>query len=636
MTILRAFWRFLVGVKDALVLAVLVLFFVGLWSALKARAPLSVPGGAALVLDLNGTLVDQARERSPFGSLAGSTATREYRARDLVRAIGNARTDDRIKAIVLQMDTFLGGGQANLTAVGAELDRFRAAGKPVYAYATAYTDDSYQLAAHASEVWANPLGGVFLTGPGGENLYFADALKRLGVTVNVFKVGTYKAAVEPFTRADSSPEARLAEKALVDTLWGNYVAEVRAARPKANIAGFLGSLPARVRANGGDLGKASVEAGLIDKVGSYAALSEVLRAKVGAGEEKRPGAYNQVALKRYVAAIGPGGKSGGDGVGVVYVNGNIVDGDAQAGTAGGDTIARLIEKSMGDNDIKALVVRVDSPGGSVLASERIRQAIASAKARGLPVVGSMGPVAASGGYWVSTADDIIFAEPSTITGSIGVFAIIPSFEGTLKQLHLGVDGVKSTPYSGTPDLLSGLSPDTRALLQASVEDIYRRFVGRVADARHLTPARVDQIAQGRVWAGSTALQLGLVDKIGGLDAAVAEARRRAKLPVDARVIEIEPKSKIGFEWLTRFFETDDPADGSMETDGARDLVGKLAARRAMRLEAGATNAAAMIARPSVQALCASCDAWTRAPARGGGSLLDAAALARVRLGLAAD
>ncbi len=628
MSILRALWRFLVGVKDALVLVVLLIFFIGLWAALSNRAPLSVPSGAALVLNLNGSLVDQARERSPFASLGGGTVTREYQTRDVVRALVNARTDTRIKAIVLQMDTFLGGGQANLPAVGADLDRARAAGTPVYAYATAYTDDSYQLAAHASEIWTNPLGGVFLTGPGGENLYFADALKSLGVTVNVFRVGTYKAAVEPFTRQDSSPEAKAAEQALIDTLWGSYTAEVRAARPRADIAGFLGNLPARVTAAGGDLGQASMSAGLIDKVGSYAALSDALAAKVGKGKEDRPGGYNQIDLNRYLAATKSLLPRGGDAVGVVYVTGNIVDGDAGAGTAGGDTIARLIEDALGDKSLKALVVRVDSGGGSVLASERIRQALALAKARGLPIVASMGPVAASGGYWVSTAADTIFAQPSTITGSIGVFAIIPSFEGTLKRLQIGADGVKSTPYSGSPDLLNGLSPDTRSLLQASVEDIYRRFVALVATARHLTPARVDQIAQGRVWAGTTALQLGLVDRMGGLDAAIAEARRRARLPADSRIVNIEPKARFGFEVLTQLFGRDDGGDQG-DDQGARDLVGKLAARRALRLEAATAGALQVIARPSVQAMCAQCWAWNAAPPPIADTLTRAAILARL-------
>ncbi len=624
MTIVRALWRFLVGVKDALVLVFMLLFFIGLWAVLSARAPLSVPGGAALVLNLNGSLVDQARERSPLSSLGGGTVTREYQTRDVLRAITSARTDGRIKAIVLQMDTFLGGGQANLSAVGAELDRFRASGKPVYAYSTAYTDSSYQLAAHATEIWANPLGGVFLTGPGGENLYFADALKRIGVTVNVFKVGTYKAAVEPFTRMDSSPEAKLAEKTLIDTLWGNYVAEVRAARPKADVTAFLANLPQRVQAQGGDLGEASLKAGLIDKVGSYAALSEILVAKVGVGEKNRPGGYNQIDLGKYLAAAKSSLKSGGDAVGVVYVSGNIVDGDAGPGSAGGDTIAKRIEETLGDKSVKALVVRVDSGGGSVIASERIRAALAQAKAKGLPIIGSMGPVAASGGYWVSTAADMIFAQPSTITGSIGVFAIIPSFEGTLKSLHIGADGVKSTPYSGSPDVLAGLSPDTRTLLQASVEDIYRRFTALVSASRHLTPARVDEIGQGRVWAGSTALQLGLVDRLGGLDTAIAEARRRAKLPVDSRVVDIEPRPRFGLAVLSQLFQRDEESQ-----QGARDLVGKIAAQRTMRLEAAMSGALGILERPSVQAMCAECWAWNTAPAPPSDPLARAAVLARV-------
>jgi len=612
MRFLRGLWRFLVGVKDALVLVVLLLFFIGVWAAVRARAPLSVPGGSALVLNLNGTLVDQASPRSPFSALGGGTGAREYQTRDLARALANARTDSRIKTVVLQLDTFLGGGQANLATVGAELDKVRAAGKPVYAYATAYTDNSYQLAAHASQIWANPLGGVFFTGPGGTNLYFADALKRLGVVVNVFRVGTYKAAVEPFTRVDSSPEAKVAEKALVDTLWANYTAEVTHARPRANVSAFLANLPARVKAAGGDLGQASVDAGLIDRIGSYAALSQQLVKEVGKGKEDRPGFYNQIDVNKYLATIRSNNAGSGNAVGIVYVTGTINDGRSQGGSAGGDTIARLIEDALGDKSIKALVVRVDSPGGSVLASERIRQALAEAKAKGLPIVGSMGSVAASGGYWVSTAADRIYADPATITGSIGVFALIPEIEGTLKQLHLGTDGVKSTPYSGSPEWLTGLTPDTRALLQASVEDIYRRFLGLVAVSRHMTPADVDKIAQGRVWAGSTALKLGLVDQMGGLDVAIAEARRRAKLAVDSRTVDIEPKPRIGFALLSQLFGSDDSADSS--DSAARDLVGKTAAVQTMRAEGALLGATHALAHPSAMAICAECWSWSGAPA----------------------
>lgn len=605
MAILSAFWRFLVGVKDALVLLFLALFFVGLWAALSARAPLTVPSGAALVLNLNGAIVDQEQERSPLAALGDNTnAAREYAVRDLTRAVVKARDDSRIKAIVLELDTFTGGGQANLSTLGSALDAFKKSGKPVYAYATAYTDDSYLLAAHATEIWANPLGGVFLTGPGQQGLYFADALQKLGITVNVFRVGTFKAAVEPFTRSSSSPEAKLAEQALVDTLWGGWKAEVRAVRPEADVEGFIATLPQRIAAAGDDLGRASLQAGLVDRSGAYSDLGDALAKRYGEADDDRAGGFNSIDIEKYLQVIGDGEGGSGSAVGIVEVSGTITDGEAGPGSAGGDTIARLIEKALADDAIKALVLRVDSPGGSVLASERIRAALLLAKARGLPIVASMGPVAASGGYWISTAADVIYAQPSTITGSIGVFAIIPTFEGALGKLAIGTDGVRSTPYSNSPEVLTGLTPQTRAILQSSVQDIYRRFTGLVAQSRRLTPGRVDAIGQGRVWAGSTALQLRLVDKLGGLDAAVAEARRRAKLKVDARVISIRPKSRFGLKWLEQLSRRE---DDTQET--GRDLVGTLAARATGRTLAVTTRALGTLARPSVQAVCTECWAF---------------------------
>lgn len=616
MTIVRAIWRFLVGVKDALVLLFMLLFFGALWFALQHRgAGVAVPSSAALVLDLDGVIVDQATERSFADSLTGGALTRETQVRDLVRAIRAARDDGRVKAIVLGMDTFVGGGQANIQAVGAELDAFRAKGKPVYAYATAYLDDGYLLAAHANEIWVNPLGGVFLAGPGGSNLYFADALKRLGVTVNVFRVGTYKSFVEPFTRQDASPEAKAAEQALVDQLWRSFASDVRRARPAVDVNAFLANLPERVRGQAGDLARAALAAKLVDRIGTPVELGAKVEALVGVGRDDRPGGFARIDLMPYLSATRSLISGGGDAVGVVYVSGMIVDGEAGAGSAGGDTIAGLVEEALADDSIKALVVRVDSPGGSVIASERIRQAILSAKARGLPVVSSFGPVAASGGYWVGSAGETIFAEPSTITGSIGVFAIIPSFEKTLADLRIGTDGVKSTPYSGDPDLLDGLTPQTRELLQLSVEDIYRRFLGIVATSRRQTPAAIDRVAQGRVWDGVTAQKLGLVDRMGGLDAALAQARRRAGLAADARVVDIEPRRPIPYEVLASLFTDRDAAP-------AQDVVGKLVARQKLRFAGAAGGAAQALARPSVQALCAGCWNWSPAPAVATGGPID--------------
>ena len=611
MAFVRGAWAFLVGVKDLMVLLLLVLFFVGLWAALNARGPsaASVPSGSALVLDLDGSVVEQAAEGSPFGLFSGVNRPSEVQVRDVIGAIDSARTDRRIKAIVLDLDTFLGTGEANLQSIGARLRAFKAAGKPVYAYATAYTDDSYYLASQATQVWVNPLGGVLLSGPGGPNLYFKAALAKLDVDVNVFRVGTYKSAVEPFTRDDASPEAEAAEQVLVDNLWRTYARDVAAARHGANVDAFLADLPARVAAANGDFATTALKAGLVDRIGTRAEFGRMVAKAVGAGTDDRPGSFSNVRLAAYRSATKVTGS--GRAVGIVYVAGNIVDGDAPLGTAGGDTIARQIDKAVANHDIKALVLRVDSGGGSVLASERIREALMEAKAKGLPIVASFGPVAASGGYWVATAADEIVAQPSTITGSIGVFAIIPSFNRSLKALGIGTDGVKSTPYSGDPDVLRGLTPASKALIQAGVEDTYRRFTGLVAKARSLPQARVDQIGQGRVWAGNTAKDLKLVDTLGGIDVAIASAARRAKLPADVRTVDIERSAPLFGQVVASLFGggTGDDAEQSFAST-ARDPFARAARLSQLRLLAAIGEAHAVATGATIQVHCLNCASLT--------------------------
>lgn len=600
MSFVRGTWAVLVGIKDLLVLLLLLLFFVGLWAALNMRAPLSVPSGAALVLDLDGSVVEQATPGTAFAFFSGADTSPQIQVRDVIAALDSARTDSRIKVAVLDLDTFLGAGQANLQSIGAALRAFKAAGKPVYAYATAYTDDGYYLAAQATQAWINPLGGVLLSGPGGPNLYFKAALDKLDVDVEVFKVGTYKSAVEPFTRTDASPEAEKVEQILVDSLWDSYAADVAAARKGANVDAFLSNLPARVAAAKGDFAATALKAGLVDKIGNRAEFGRMVAKTVGEGSDNRPGSFNGIKLTPYRAATRSSGS--GDAIGIVYVAGTIVDGEAPNGSAGGDTIAEQIAIALANPDIKALVVRIDSPGGSVLASEHIREALAEARGRGVPVVASFGPVAASGGYWVATAADEIVAQPSTITGSIGVFAIIPTFNRALKELGIGTDGVKSTPYSGDPDVLRGLTPETRAILQASVEDIYRRFTGLVSGARKLPVARVDEIGQGRVWAGTTAKQIGLVDKLGGIDVAIAAAAKRAELPADTRTIDVEKTPPL----LGQIIASALGAEDGDETQAARDPFARAAALSRLRLFAALGEAQAVARGPSVQAHCLSC------------------------------
>jgi protease-4 len=593
-------WRLLVGIKDGLVLLFMLLFFGALYAALSASPSVGAADQGALVLDLKGTIVEQPAEADPFSLLSGGTpAMREYRLRDVVRALDEAATDDRVKAIALDLDSFLGGGQAALSDVGEALDRVRRAGKPVVAYATGYTDDGYLLASHASEVWLNPLGAVLVTGPGGANLYYKGLLDKLGVTANVYRVGAFKAAVEPFTRTDMSPEARQANQALAGALWESWLTEVRTARPKAQVAPYVAAPAERIAQAGGDMAQAALRAGLVDRVGDRTEYGKRLAALGGVLDEDVPGSFKAIKFDNWVSA-NPAPRTGQ--IGVVTVAGNIVDGTAGPGTAAGDTIAEHIEKGLRDRDLAALVVRVDSPGGSTTASERIRRAVLDAKATGLPVVISMGSVAASGGYWIATAGDTIMAEPETITGSIGVFGILPSFEGALQKLGVGADGIKTTPLSGEPDLLRGPSPEADQLIQTGIESTYRRFLSLVAAARKLPVERVNEIAQGRVWDGGAARQLGLVDRFGSLDDAIAEAARRARLdPATATAVYLEKEPS----WFEQLFRSMGETEQQV---GAPDAFSRIAVRPQLLLARAFADAQTILAGPTIQARCLECPA----------------------------
>jgi protease-4 len=609
-------WRLLVGIKDGLVLVLMLIFFGMLYSALSVSPYKDSARQGALRLDLSGAIVEQPTRADPFAAaLGGGPATREYRVAQLIRALDTAATDSRIRAVALDLDIFVGGGQTAMTDVGAALDRVRRAGKRVVAYATGYTDDGYQLAAHADEIWLDPLGAVLLTGPGRSNLYYAGLLQRLGITAHVYRVGAFKSAVEPYTRNDMSPAARAAGQALVNTLWETWQADVRHARPRAQVAEWAANPQRFVDAAGGDLARAALDAGMVDRIGDRAAFSQRMAALAGNDDERVPGRYNAVHYEAWADEHDVTGEGGQ--IGILTVAGEIVDGHAGPGTAGGDTIAEALEQGLENGNLRALVVRVDSPGGSVLASERIRRALLTARERGLPVVISMGSVAASGGYWVATAGDIIFAEPSTITGSIGVFGILPSFEGALQRLNIGVDGVRTTPLSGEPDVLRGPSPEANRLLQTGIDSTYRRFIQLVAQARHLTPERVNEIAQGRVWSGGAAHQLGLVDRFGGLNDAVREAARRAGLDPD-RVGTTYLERRPGF--LARLF-----AGSAGETAGApRDVFTRMGQQPQVLLERALHEAQGLLAGPAIQARCLECPAVAPVPrlrAETGGSWL---------------
>ncbi|MGH6787868.1 MAG: signal peptide peptidase SppA, partial [Novosphingobium sp.] len=529
MAFARKVWKLLVGIKDGLSLIFLLLFFFALYALLTARPSPGAVRDGALLLEFRGAIVEEPHVVDPFAALLSTQApTKEYRARDVIHALRAAAKDERIKAVVLDLSRFTGGGMVTLQEVGAALDAVRAAKKPVLTHAIAYSDDSMLLAAHASEVWVDPLGGAFVVGPGGNNLYFGALLEKLKINAHVYRVGTYKDFVEPYIRNDQSEPAREARKALYDAIWAEYRADVAKARPKADIARVTGDPVAWVKSANGNLAEAAKSAGLVDRLGDRAEFGNRVAEIVGEDPlDPLPGKFAHTALDPWLAAnpLDTGGKA----IGVVTIAGEIVDGKAGPGTAGGDRIAKLIDEAGANEDLAALVVRVDSPGGSVLASEVIRAAIVRQKARGIPVAVSMANLAASGGYWVSTPANRIFAEPGTITGSIGIFAVVPSFERTLADYGVTGDGVRTTALSGQPDFLSGFTPEVEAVLQANVEHGYARFLDVVARSRGKTTQQVDAIAQGRVWDGGTARQNGLVDQFGGLNEALAWAAQAAKL-----------------------------------------------------------------------------------------------------------
>jgi protease IV len=607
----RKVWKLLVAIKDALALIFLLLFFVVLFGLLAGRPNAGLPvSEGALLIELDGVVSEQPAEVDTVTALSGGNQLQEIRVRDVVHALESAADDKRVTSVVLDLDRFLGGGQVSLAEIGTAIDKVRAKKKPVLAFATAYTTDSYQIASHASEIWADSVGGVAIAGPGGSRLYYKGLMDRLGITANIYRVGTFKSAVEPFLRGDQSPEAKEANLAYASVLWDNWLSDVKKARPKAKIDAYIADTAGAVRAAGNDMSKASLDAGLIDKLGSRMAFNTRVAEISGAYDDSKPWEYNAIPLDNWVAANPPEQK--GSAIAVVPVVGEIIDGEAPTGTAGGATIAQHILDAAADSSTKAIVLRVDSPGGSVLASEEIRQALLAAKAKKLPVVVSMANVAASGGYWISTPADRIFAEPETITGSIGVFGILPSFEQALAKIGVTADGIATTPLSGQPDVFGGVNEEFNALAQASVEDIYARFTGLVAKSRKQPLDKVQAIAEGRVWAGGTARQLGLVDQFGGLPAALAAAAKLAKVEGDfhAKYYEEEPSefAKMLANWGKSEEETAAAPRGWF---GIAAMNRQLTERRLMQ------DMALLTQTGSVQAACLDCRGYLPAVPRAG-------------------
>ena len=553
---LSAIGRGLTFVRNTFLNVLALSVVVGLLAALFAGGP-KVEKGSALVLVPKGNIVEQLTAKSPSDlveDFAGG-GTEETLLKDLVDALAAAKTDERISSVYLDLDEMGGAGMTVLEDVAAALADFRSSGKKVVVAGDLFDMRRYYLAAQGDELLLHPEGMVLIEGFGRYRSYYKDAIDRLGVTWNVFRVGEYKSAVEPYLRNDMSPEAKEADLEWMGDLWRAYVAAVAKARkttPEAIVA-LVDQLPERLKAAGGNPAKLALDAKLVDRL---ATRDEVRKRMIElAGEDAKSKSFRQVALGDYLEALGsdrPGAKAKGDAVAVVVAKGEIVDGTAGPGRVGGDSTAALIRKARQDEKVKAIVLRVDSPGGSAFASEVIRRELELAREGKKPVIVSMGSVAASGGYWISTSSDEIWASPETITGSIGIFGMFPTIEKPLaKYLGVHVDGVGTTPWAGIR-IDRELPPEVGGAIQAMIDNGYEEFLARVGRARKMTRDQVDKIARGRVWSGADAKEIGLVDHLGGLGKAIESAAAKAKLGKTYRVTYVEKEKSLKEKLLSSF------------------------------------------------------------------------------------
>ncbi len=487
---------------------------------------------SVLVIRPQGQLVEQYSIEPLQRALTGLSGEdpKQVQLRDLIGAIDAAASDKRISRILLLPGDLQGGGFAALREVGAALDRFRAAGKPVIAWAVNLDQGQYYLAAHADRLLVDPQGGVMVTGLANYRLFYKDLLDKLGVDVHLFRVGEFKSAAEPYILDHASAEAKQADSYWMGGLWDSYLAEVSALRKldPATLRDDIDNLPQHIASTQGDLAQLALNEHLVDGTATRAELISMMR-KEGVPADRKGHSFRQVGLSRYVASLPGDGHPFAAGVAIVVAEGEISAGKQSPGSIGGESTAALIRAAREDRKTKALVLRVNSPGGEVYAAEQIRREVELTRAAGIPVVVSMGDVAASGGYWISMNANRLFAEPNTITGSIGIFGMYYSVPHTLAKLGIQSDGVGTGPMAGAFDITRPLDPHVGAVIQAIINKGYRDFVGNVAKARGKSYAAIDAIAQGRVWTGQQALDRGLVDQLGGLDDAVAEAARLAKL-----------------------------------------------------------------------------------------------------------
>ena len=546
-------WRILEGIRKILHLVLLLVIFGFILAALHTSIPL-VPRSAALVIAPEGELVEQLSTdpvRRAFGQASGGPAP-ETLLRDVTDAIAAAKSDARIKLIVLDLGSLDSSGLSKLQEIGAALRDFRAGGKRVVVAADSLDQTQYYLAAQAGEVYLDPMGLVYLDGFSYYRMFLKDAIDKLDVDVNVFRAGTYKSYTDQFSRSDMAPSERDESSVWLDALWNAYQQDVTRARslPAGALKDFIADEPAALAAVNGDAAKLALQRGLVTALKSRRQMADELKSLVGEDDDTH--SFNAIAMNQYLASVRSKHvlKSKSDSkVGIVVASGEILDGHQPPGTIGGESTADLLRQARYDNGVKAVVLRVDSPGGSMFASEQILREVQSLRKAGKPVVVSMSTYAASGGYYISAAANQIFASPTTLTGSIGVFSVVPTFQRTLEKLGVKVDGLGTSPLAGTMRQDRALGASAKQILQTSVDHAYAEFLRRVGDGRKKTVEDVDKIAQGRVWAGADAQRIGLVDHLGGLKDATDAAAKLAELGTDYDVDYIAPDLSLREELL---------------------------------------------------------------------------------------
>ncbi len=549
-------WRILNFIREFILnlfLVLLILIGVGIYLQFQ-DTPVDPATKGALLVDLNGVVVDNPALNSKFGQLGREllgirgAALQENSLFDLVEILRQAKSDPNITGLVLSLNNFAGADQPSLQYIGKALAEFRASGKPILAVGESYTQAQYFLASYANKIYLSPQGSVGLQGMATNNLYYKSLLDKLDVSTHIFRVGTYKSAVEPLMRDQMSPQARSADSQWLNGMWNNYLATVAANRHLTPEQVFPGAeqMLKGLQATGGDMAQYAVLHRLVDGLASRSEVEGILSKQFGWDTRARD--YRHISLYDYPLKPKP---TGNGQIAVIFASGPIIDGEATPGSVGGDTTAAQIRQARLDPAIRAIILRVNSPGGSVTASEEIRSALAAARDAGKPVVVSMGGLAASGGYWISTPANAIIASPSTLTGSIGIFGVINTFEKPLSQLGVYTDGVATSPLADTA-LTKALPQSVSDLMQLTIENGYQRFISLVATARHKTPAQIDSIAQGRVWLGVDAKANGLVDRLGDFDDAVSQAATLAgiKQPQLRWYVDNPSFSEMVFSQLT--------------------------------------------------------------------------------------